>query len=246
MTSEFDGLEGTFPPLPDEIPDPGTGQDDSSTDSAPRSVATAAQPLAAATLYKWVDEDGQIRYSDRLPAEQTRKRHQQLNRPGVIVTTTEAAPTAEELAAEAEAKRKADAEASETARLKAIQDKKDQVLLMTFSNEEEIVEAQQERMDVIQSVISLLRKNIKNEEQKLAKLEQQAQTKYLDQNKTVPGGLAQNIEYFQEKILGIQQQLALKLEERERVKKQYVEDLLRYRELTRNAAAESNNPTDRH
>jgi hypothetical protein len=48
----------------------------------------------------------------------------------------------------------------------------------------------------------------------------------------VPGGLAQNIEYFNEKILGIQQQLELKTEEREKVKKQYAEDLLRYRELT--------------
>jgi hypothetical protein len=38
----------------------------------------------AAALYKWIDEDGQIRYSDRLPAAQVKKKHQQLNSQGVV------------------------------------------------------------------------------------------------------------------------------------------------------------------
>jgi hypothetical protein len=49
----------------------------------------------------------------------------------------------------------------------------------------------------------------------------------------VPGGLAQNIEYFREKILNKQKQLDLKVEEKSRIKQQYSQDLLRYRELSR-------------
>ena len=211
--------------------------------SIPRSAIAACALLqlasvpvwSAPTLYKWIDEDGQVRYSDSLPAEQKKKRHQILSPQGHLLDTQEAAIPPEELARmreeqqrqEEEAKRKAE----EEARVRALQEHHDNVLLMTFSNEEEIVEAQQERLDVIQSVIRLLRKNIEIEQQKLEKLEERAQTIYLDKDQAVPGGLAQNIEYFQEKILGIQQQIALKLEERDRLKAQNATDLLRYREL---------------
>ena len=193
-------------------------------------------------LYKWVDEAGQVRYSDHLPADQKKKAHQTLSGEGRVLQSKDAAIPPEELARLREEKKRAEEEArhaaQEAARIQAIKDHHDNVLLMTFSNEGEIIEAQNERVSVIVSVIKLLRKNIDNEQQKLEKLEQRAQQLYIDNDKAVPGGLAQNIEYFQEKILGIQQQLALKLEERERVKKQYVEDLLRYRELTQNAATD--------
>ena len=45
----------------------------------------ASSPVAAASLYKWTDEDGQIRYSDRLPADQLKKKHQQLNSQGIVL-----------------------------------------------------------------------------------------------------------------------------------------------------------------
>jgi ribosomal protein L19E len=45
----------------------------------------------AGALYKWIDENGQIRYSDRLPAAQVKKKHHQLNSQGVVLSTKEAA-----------------------------------------------------------------------------------------------------------------------------------------------------------
>ena len=188
-------------------------------------------PLAAAALYKWIDEDGQIRYSDRLPAEQSRKRHQQLNRQGVIVTTTEAAPTPEELAAEAEAKRQAEAEAAEVARLREIQAKKDQVLLMTFSNEEELGLARDDRVDVVESVIALITKSIEASNLKLAELETQADSLYTSQGKEVPGGLAQKIEFFTRRIELRTDQLIQKIEEKQKIIDEYERDLARYRLL---------------
>ena len=212
--------------------------------SAATLLLFAGGSASAQQLYKWTDEEGHIRYSDHLPADQKKKRHQKLSPDGHVIQTEEAAIPPEELARrraeqkrqEEEAKRLAEQAAKE----RAIKDHHDNVLLMTFSNEKEIIEAQNERVAVISSVITLLRKNISNEERKLAELEKSAHDLYLSKNRVVPGGLAQNIEYFQEKILGIQQQLALKLEERDRVKQQYVVDLLRYRELTENADKDQN------
>ena len=205
-------------------------------------------PAEAAKLYKWIDEDGQIRYSDRLTVDQAKQKHHTLTPDGRLLETKEAAIPPEQLKRErAERKRlqeEARLQAEIEARQKAIRDHHDNVLLMTFSNENEILEAKDERVAVIESVIKLLRKNIKNEQAKLDRLEQRAYQQYIEKDLVVPGGLAQNIEYFAEKILNIQQQLALKLDERDRVKQQYANDLLRYRELThaKQAAETSKNP----
>ena len=98
--------------------------------------------------------------------------------------------------------------------------------------EDELVRAEEERVAVIDSVIRLLNKNIEQEIATIERLEARARTQYVDQDKAVPGGLAQNIEYFNEKLFNKQKQLELKIDEKSRVKKRFAEDLIRYRELT--------------
>ncbi|MCK4710397.1 MAG: DUF4124 domain-containing protein [Gammaproteobacteria bacterium] len=193
-------------------------------------------PAYSATLYKWVDKNGEVRYSDKLPAGQSKKRFQTLTSTGRVLSTKEKSKSPEELRAErAEKKRldqKASIKAEKASKLAALQEHHDNVLLMTFTNENEILEAQDERLAVIDSVIKLLRKNVKTEQEKLLKEENLAKKLYLDKELPVPGGLAQKIEYFTDKVISRQQHLSLKLEERNKIKQQYVQDLIRYRELT--------------
>ena len=66
------------------------------------SLASALTPVTAAALYKWIDEDGQVRYSDRLPPSQVKKKHHQMSKQGVVVSTTEDARSEEEVAEELE------------------------------------------------------------------------------------------------------------------------------------------------
>ena len=185
----------------------------------------------AAKLYKWVDEDGQIRYSDRLPSNRVKKKHQQLNRQGVVVNTTDDARSDEEIAAEAEARLKAEQEAAEAARLKAIQDQKDQVLLLTFSSEEELSLAREKRIGDIDSVINLINKSIVSTREKLEELQGNADQIYLSQGKEVPGGLAQKIEQFTRKMENRTRQLEQKEAEKSKINQQYEIDLARYRHL---------------
>lgn len=195
------------------------------------SLCLTAGTASAAALYKWVDENGQVRYSDRLPAKQVRKKHQQLNSQGVVVTTTEAAKTEEEIAAEAEAKRKDEEQAAEQARLDEIQYKKDQVLLLTFSSENEMALARDDRLEVIDSVIRLITKNITSTQETLQKLENDAEELYTSKGREVPGGLAQKIEHFTRKIESRTDQLLLKVDEKDKVNEQFELDLARFREL---------------
>ena len=52
---------------------------------------------AAAKLYKWVDEDGNVFYSDQIPPEQSTKRHQILDERGVVRESVRRAKTPEEI-----------------------------------------------------------------------------------------------------------------------------------------------------
>ena len=194
----------------------------------------------AAALYKWIDEDGQIRYSDRLPAAQVKKKHQQLNSQGVVVGTTEAAKSEEELAAEDEAKRKAEEQAEEDARLKQIQYEKDQVLLLTFSSEKEMELARDDRLEVLDSVIRLITKSITSTQETLVELETSADQNYTSKGKDIPGGLAQKIEHFSRKIESRTDQLLLKVEEKDRINQQFELDLARFRELKSQSSSAHN------
>jgi len=191
----------------------------------------AAGSASAAAMYKWIDENGQVRYSDRLPAKQAKKKHQQLNSRGVVVTTTEAARSDEEIAAEAEAKRKAEEQAKEDAKLKVVQDKKDKVLLLTFSSEKELTLARDDRIEVLDSVIQLINKSITTTQTTLRELETNAEQNYSSQGKEIPGGLAQKIEHFTRKIENRTDQMLLKIEEKDRINEQFEIDLIRFREL---------------
>ncbi len=188
----------------------------------------------AGQLYKWEDENGQIRYSDRLPPTQVKKRHQQISTEGVVLKTTEAAATTEARAEQAEVKRKQAVVQAEADKIQQAQDKRDQMLLRSFSSEDEILLARDGRLNVINSVRDLIKKNIATTEKKLTKLQKQADDAYLSKGKQVPGGLAQRIEHFTRRITNRHKQLEHKNNEVNKLTQQFDANLSRYRELASN------------
>ncbi len=194
-------------------------------------LCVLSAPVSSASLYKWIDENGQVRYSDRLPPSQVKKKHQQLSKQGVVLSTTEDARSEEEIAEELEKQQALESERAEQARLKQIQDKKDQVLLLTFSSAEEIDLAREDRLAVVDSVIRLIEKSIASTQTKLDELQANADEVYLSQGKEVPGGLAQKIEHFTRKIENREAQLELKLDEKAKINARFDSDLERFRLL---------------
>lgn len=186
---------------------------------------------SAATLYKWTDENGEVRYSDRLPPNQVRHKHETLNEHGVVIDTKEAAKTEEQLKAEAEQRRLQEAKLAEEKRLKEEQEKHDRVLLLTFSSEEEMMSVRDNRIEVIDSVIRLIENSISTTEERLIGLEDRADNLYISKGKEVPGGLAQNIEFFTRKVANRKEQLKLKEAEKSKIENQFDSDLARYRWL---------------
>jgi len=54
-------------------------------------LAVAASAAQATSIYKWLDDDGQIHYSHTVPPEVVRKEHQRLNNQAVVMEHVESA-----------------------------------------------------------------------------------------------------------------------------------------------------------
>jgi hypothetical protein len=105
-------------------------------------------PLAAAAaqterVYRWVDENGQIHVSDKIPPEYSDRPKEVLNEHAVTVDLLEGRKTPEQLAAEKRAR--------ELQLQKQLQLRADQALLATYLSVEEIVMHRDRRIELFQA-----------------------------------------------------------------------------------------------
>ncbi len=186
---------------------------------------------SAGKLYKWIDENGEVRYSDRMPVSEVKRKHQTLNAQGIVIATKEAARTEEEIKVGKEAAKELQAKQEVERQNKEAQGRVDKVLLLTFSSEKEMSRVKNDRIDVLDSVIRLIYKSIATTEERLSRFQKTAQEQYISKNKEVPGGLAQNIEESTRKLENREKQLSLKLGEKFKIEAQHEVDVARFRLL---------------
>ena len=98
------------------------------------SLVCGAGTAAGAGMYKWVDDQGVVHYTDRIPADSVSKGATVLDKQGRSVKTIDPAPTAEQRKAiEVEAERQ-----RELAKVDAERARRDRALTQSFSSEAEI------------------------------------------------------------------------------------------------------------
>lgn len=182
--------------------------------------------LHAGKLYKWVDDSGQVRYGDRLPAEYATKRNETLNNQGIVVETRAAQKTKEQLAEE---QRLAALKAEEQRRQRE-QAHKDRILLDTFTNEDEMILTRDGKVEAIEAVIRITMGRIEKTRQRLSDLTSQAAN--LERaGQPVPAELSQQIS---ESHTQIQQNLGYiehRKQEQHAIRDKFEEDIKRFREL---------------
>ena len=193
-------------------------------------IVTAASLLVAspvtAKLYKWTDEDGNVHYSDQIPAEQSTKRHQLLDQRGIVRKNVRRAKTPEELAEE----RRLKALEAERARAERQQAIRDQILLETFPTERDLIIARDDRLASVDSAIQLANKTLEDLTDKYERLDKRL--KELEQDrKPIPGNLAIDHRSVSGQLESYGRALESRLEERDNIVAQFEADLLRYREL---------------
>lgn len=121
-----------------------------------------AAPAVGQTVYKWVDEDGNVHYSQTLPPEKVQEQHDKLTAEGLLAERIERAPTPEEREA---LRRELETLREEQARERR-QQQKDQMFLATYPTEADVKRSFDVRRDTLQSerqtVESLIEENRQN------------------------------------------------------------------------------------
>ena len=122
--------------------------------------ALVAMPVGAAKLYKWVDEDGKVHYSDKVPPDQIRNEHKELSEHGVVKETVEKDLTDEQKAARIEEyKKQRELEAQRQREAAALAAEKNKIL-MSYSSADQIKRLKQERITALERNISTAKENL--------------------------------------------------------------------------------------
>jgi len=115
-------------------------------------LALGFSAQAAANMYRYTDENGQIVISSTIPQEATKRGYDILNDNGRVIDTIPPAPTEEEIAAR-EAEKQRQKELAE-------QREQDRALLKRFSHPDQAVKAMHRKIRELEGLIQLKRGNI--------------------------------------------------------------------------------------
>ena len=112
-------------------------------------VALLGARPATAAMYKWVDDQGVVHYSDKVPAEAVNKGATVLDKQGRQVKQIEAAPTPEQR----KAKEADEEEKRAAAKSQEDQARKDRALLLSYTTEGEIDDAKKRALATLEAQI---------------------------------------------------------------------------------------------
>lgn len=148
-----------------------------------------------AKMYKWVDENGQMHFGDKIPTEYIAKEHDELNEQGVVIKHKDAAKTPKQ---KAEARR-LESERKKAALVEKRKRQRDRVLLDTYTTERDLIVARDSRLDAVDSQIQLAVSIIKDSNNKIESMEKQvAQIK--TSNREVPPDLYNRIDNEKQQV----------------------------------------------
>jgi archaellum component FlaC len=123
----------------------------------------ASPAIHAKKMYKWVDEHGKTFFSDQVPPEQSELRRESLNEKGRVVEVTEKAKTKEQLAQDERLNALKQAQEKVIAQQLA----RDNVLLNTFRNLDDMQAALAGKMQAMDNQKHALEGNLKRVESQL-------------------------------------------------------------------------------
>lgn len=189
-------------------------------------LLTLCTAPAQAKLYKWVDENGQTHFGDKIPAQYLSKEHKELNEQGATIKTHDAAQTDEE---RAEQNKKERARKEEERKIEQ-QKKRDRVLLDTYTTERDLVAAKTARLDAVASQMQLSESIIADAERKLEATEKQI-TAIKASGRELPKNISDKMER-EEKQLATQREIAQgHLDRQQKITTQFDGYIERFREL---------------
>lgn len=186
-------------------------------------LALGFSAQAAANMYRYTDENGQIVISSTIPQEATKRGYDILNDNGRVIDTIPPAPTEEEIAAR-EAEKQRQKELAE-------QREQDRALLKRFSHPDQAVKAMHRKIRELEGLIQLKRGNISvissqldNEQSRAANMERAG--------REIPEATLEKIRRLEAQIRDIEREIASQTQEIEELRRAFEADIERLEEVT--------------
>ncbi len=190
------------------------------------------QGFAQQTLYRWVDDEGLVHFSDRVPPAYANQELEILNAQGVAVGHVEAPATEEELAERVRLAALAETEA-DAAREQA---EHDRVLLATYLSVAEIVRLRDQRLELLEAQSNVTEQYLSNLTQRLGELQQNAASfkPYSEDPDapTIPDNLELDITRTTASIELYEETLHQSRSQQQSLTETFARDIQRFKELT--------------
>jgi len=187
----------------------------------------AAGTAGAQKLYKYVDENGRTRYTDRPPIDMTGRASEQLNSQGTVVKRNAAALTPEEIAAHEEEERKK----REAAAIAREETRKNRALLATYPSGKDIEDARRRALENNAEAVRQIKLRIADLDRRRTKLEKDV-APYKDQDKPLPAELRRESFEIESDLRAQRELLEVKQQEVAAINARYDEDKRRYEQIT--------------
>ena len=201
--------------------------------ATPQDPSSSSDSAAGPKLYRWVSADGKVHYSDILPPEALTQAREELSKSnGMTLKQIDRSLTPEERAA-AQAKADADAKVAEAL---AKVNQNDQVLLNSYSSEDELKRAYEERIAMQVEGLKATRMGLEGQQKSLSSFLYTASNSELS-GKPVGKYLATSIRKLRSQIVA-QQQSETQIEAQlTNLHQESVTTMAHYRELRAAATA---------
>lgn len=180
-------------------------------------LATTAPAGFAADLYRWVDNKGNVHYTDRVPPEYVQNGYRVINKQGLTITTITSQkdePVDKKMDAEAKA-----------------QLERDKRLLTIYSSADEISAARDRKIAEIKSSINLRQDTLSLLEKQFREQTKEAGD-YEKQGEAVPETLRANINTTKKKINAYEEAIKQHQQQLLDAQKQYGDELEHYKKIT--------------
>ena len=179
---------------------------------------------ANARMKCWTNSDGVKECGDKVPPEYTQQGYQELGKGGIVREETNRVRTKEELQKE---KVEADAKARKQKEIKSKR-AHDKMLLETFTGIDEIEETRQQKIEAIDSTIKVVKKRIIKLQYSLDdELDENSIDKQIDGEEKK----SNDSESLKKQISENKSYIKKKIDEKEEIKKTYLQYITRFREL---------------
>lgn len=172
-------------------------------------------------LFRWVDENGQVHYGDKVPPKDSKQGRETINKNGTVTKVVPRELTGAELQ-QAQARIAADKAAAEAHQQRLIYDR---YLLQSFSSVADLQSAREERLTALDGRVALAQAAVIENEKTLADLRARSGSKASD------GALKKQIESFEGSLIDNLQAVRKLREERTATELKYTADIERFKAL---------------